>query len=69
MIPDIIENGKNGYISNDPKELRSFVDKLLADKELAIEMGKNARQTIINKFSLPNFVNNWNQIFYGVLND
>jgi len=69
MIPDIIENGKNGYISNDPKELRSFVDTLLADKELALEMGKNARQTIIDKFSLISFVSNWNQIFQGVLNE
>ena len=69
MIPEIIENGKNGYISNDPKQLRSFVDKLLKDKELAIEMGKNARQTIIDKFSLTSFISNWNQVFHGVLNE
>lgn len=68
MIPEIIENGKNGYISNDPKELRSFIDKLLQDKELAEELGKNARQTIIDKFSLTSFVSNWNKIFHGVLN-
>ena len=69
MIPEIIENGKNGYISNDPKELRSYVEKLLGDKELATEMGENARKTIIDEFSIDNFVNNWNQIFYGVLNE
>tara|TARA_R100000315_G_C5233950_1_gene145055 strand:+ start:886 stop:1899 length:1014 start_codon:yes stop_codon:yes gene_type:complete len=69
MIPEIIENGKNGYISNDPNELRKFVKKLLDDEELAIELGKNARQTIIDNFSLTDFVSNWNQIFYGVLNE
>lgn len=69
MIPEIIENGKNGYISNDPKQLRSFVEKLLNDKELALEIGNNARQTVIDKFSIDSFVGNWNQIFYGVLNE
>ena len=69
MIPEIIENGKNGYISNDPNELRGFVQKLLDNEELAIEMGKNARQTILEDFSLNDFVSKWNQIFYGVINE
>jgi len=69
MIPEIIENGKNGYISNDPKELRGFIDKLLKDRGLALELGRNARQTIMDKFSLTNFIEKWNQIFHGVLNE
>jgi len=65
MIPEIIENGKNGYMSNDPKELRSFVDKLLADESLAEEIGNNARETILKEFSIEEFVENWKKVFYA----
>lgn len=63
MIPEIIENGKNGYISNDPNELRHFVDRLRINKDLAREIGKNARQTILDNFSIDGFVNNWKNLF------
>ena len=44
MIPEIIENGKNGLISNDPQELRGFLQLLLKDEDLAKELGDNARK-------------------------
>ena len=34
-----------------------------------MELGENARQTIVDKFSLTDFVGKWNEIFYGVLNE
>jgi hypothetical protein len=64
MIPEIIQNGENGYMSNDPKELRGFVDKLLHDDELAQEIGANARKTILENFSIENFVEQWKNVFY-----
>jgi hypothetical protein len=70
MIPEIIENGKNGFLSNDESELRSYIELLLIDSDLREELGKNARQTILDKFSESAFVQNWNQVFehaYGVL--
>lgn len=70
MIPEIIENGKNGFLSNNESELRSYLDLLLLDKDLREELGNNARQTILEKFSESSFINNWNQVFehaYGVL--
>lgn len=63
MIPEIINNGINGFISNDEEELKSYIVKLLNDKELRHNIGKAARQTIENNFSLSNFVNNWNEVF------
>tara|TARA_Y100001949_G_scaffold167942_1_gene166112 strand:- start:399 stop:1409 length:1011 start_codon:yes stop_codon:yes gene_type:complete len=68
MIPEIIKNGKNGYISNDPNQLREYVNKLLSDESLATELGIAARETVINNFSLNNFVNRWNEVFYNVQN-
>tara|TARA_B100001094_G_C18192240_1_gene808061 strand:+ start:3161 stop:4162 length:1002 start_codon:yes stop_codon:yes gene_type:complete len=69
MIPEIIENGVNGFISNDEEELKTYVKKLLDDNSLAKKMGEAARQTILEQFSEDKFINNWNNIFdktYGV---
>jgi hypothetical protein len=63
MIPEIIENGVNGFISNDEEELKDKISYLLANPEEANRLGKHARQTIIEKFSEEKFINNWNQIF------
>ena len=68
-IPNIIKHGENGFLSNDEGELRGYVEKLLADPELAKKMGESARQTILDKFSEERFINEWNTIFdktYGV---
>jgi len=66
-IPNIIKHGENGFMSNDETELRGYVEKLLADPELAIHLGNNARETIKEKFSEERFINEWNTIFYGAI--
>jgi hypothetical protein len=69
MIPEIINNGVNGYCSNDEFSLRSCIENLLQDDELRIKMGNEARKTILEKFSETNFINNWNNVFeraYGL---
>ena len=63
MIPEIIENGVNGFISNDESELRSYVEQLLEDPELAGRLGAEARKTVTEKFSEQEFINNWNEVF------
>lgn len=69
MIPEIIENGKNGLISNDPQELRGFLGLLLKDENLAKELGDNATKTIQEKYNLERFVDNWNKLFYSTVNE
>lgn len=66
MIPEIIQNGINGFISNDETELRHYLEKVLADKELRETLGNNARKTIVERFSEDIFVNNWNKLFNEV---
>lgn len=63
MIPEIIEHGVNGMISNDESELRSYIEQLLSDKSLREKIGRAARETILNKFTEESFLNNWNKIF------
>jgi glycosyltransferase involved in cell wall biosynthesis len=63
MIPEIIEDGVNGFISNDEEQLKTHIQWLLDHPDAAVSMGKNARQTILDKFSEEQFINNWNNIF------
>lgn len=69
MIPEIIEHGVNGFMSNDPDELREYAQILLKDKELACKMGNEARKTILERFSLERFIANWNDLFYNTLGE
>ncbi len=69
MIPEIIENGINGLISNDPAELRSMLERLLENPEMARELGKNAQKTILEKYNKQQFLANWNNLFYSTIRD
>jgi len=63
MIPEIIKNGENGFISNDEEDLQKYIKTLLNDEQLRKKVGEAARNTILEKFSEENFVNNWNNLF------
>lgn len=63
MIPEIIEDGRNGMLANTPEELRSKVTNLLDDEQLALSLGREARQTILDRFSEDRFIDEWNDIF------
>jgi hypothetical protein len=67
MIPEIVEHGINGYLSNDPAELRAYVIHLLQDNTDALRVGAAARQTILDRFSLRSFVDGWNDVFRKAL--
>ncbi len=63
MIPEIIKNGHNGYITNDPRELRRYLEMLLDNPDECVRLGTNARQTITENFNMKNFVESWNDVF------
>jgi len=63
MIPEIIKNGYNGFISNDENELRNYLNLVLNDSDLRSILGKNARDTILEMFSEEKFINKWNELF------
>lgn len=62
MIPDIVKDGVNGFLCNTPEEMNQKIRTLLQKPELAKEMGENARQTVLEYFSMDSFVNNWNKL-------
>lgn len=69
MIPEIIDNGVNGLISNNHQELRQMLEYLLNNEKKRIELGKAARKTIKEKFSISQFTSTWNQIFEDAINN
>ena len=67
MIPEIITHNKNGLLSNDPLELKVFCEQLLFNPDEAKRLGDAARKTIEDNFNLSKFVDSWNSMFRGVI--
>jgi len=60
VCPDLhpsspIQHGVSGFLSNDPNELRKYAGILLQDRVLAAKMGRQARRTIMERFSVSQF--------------
>jgi len=56
-----VEHGVSGYLSDDPTELRQYAEKLLADRALAVRMGKAGREYVRSRFSLEKFAARFRQ--------
>jgi glycosyltransferase involved in cell wall biosynthesis len=65
-IPEVIQNDYNGFLSNDPEELKSYLRHLISNPDKARKLGKNARDTVIEKFSENKFIDSWNTLFKTV---
>ena len=55
-IVDQVEDGKNGVLVDNPRDLEGFgraVVRLLEDQRLARQLGAEARRTVISKFITP----------------
>lgn len=63
MLPEIIEHGVNGLLSNDPAELAGFCRMLLDDAGLCRRLGEAARRTVLERFSMGAFLKKWNDVF------
>lgn len=53
-IPDIVQNGINGYLvpPAEPEALRIAIEKVVEEPANALRMGEQARQTILRNFSI-----------------
>lgn len=63
MIPEIIKHGENGLLAKSNDEYPELIDRILNDEDLAKYLGENARKTILEKFNIELFINNWNKVF------
>ncbi len=61
ILAEIVEDGVNGFIADDIDAMKTKIQKILDDPEMAKEMGQKARQTIIDKFGSKQFIKNWQE--------
>jgi len=47
-----VEHGVSGFLSDDAEELAKYARVLLADRDLAVRMGQEARKAVIERFSM-----------------
>ncbi len=50
-----VKHGVSGFLSDDPDQLRRYAQILLEDRDLAASMGRQARKTVVEQFSLQRF--------------
>lgn len=62
-ISEYVEHGVSGYLTNDEKEMRGYLEYLLSNPDVAEKMGNEGRRIMMEKFSLQKFVNSWNETF------
>jgi len=65
-VPELIENGIDGYYSDHPEELRLMVKSLLDDADLAKKVGENGRKKAIEIFGKEKIAKQWKEFFDGL---
>lgn len=48
----VIDHGKSGFVANDQNDWFFYLDRLIKSFELREEMGKNAREEVVKRYSL-----------------
>jgi len=58
-VADLIENGRNGFISDDPNELAQHLKSLIASEKLARSLSQNGRELAIRHFGKKIIAKKW----------
>lgn len=67
MIPEVVSNGVNGVLCENPQHMRANLIDLLEHPGLCEAYGVRARETILQKFSNQAFLRNWDQYFQNAV--
>lgn len=68
-VPDIIEDGRNGFLvpPGDAEALSEAVLRVLEDRELALRMGSLGRQMALERFSLDRLIEDVRNLYLRLL--
>jgi len=62
-VPTVVENGTNGFVSNDLNRLVEGMKQLLRDPTEARRMGLRSREIARERFSIERFTRDWDRAF------
>jgi glycosyltransferase involved in cell wall biosynthesis len=62
----VVRDGANGFSDTDPARLAERMRALLSDRNLAKQLGDEARRTAIARFNIARYVADWNAAFAEV---
>lgn len=65
-LPTVIEHGISGVIDTEPTRLFEAMRELIADPELARQLGRNGRRVARERFGIERFVRDWDATFREV---
>jgi len=68
-LPDFVEDNKNGFIfhDRDVSDLRAKIEKIIENKELALQMGETCRKLVEEKYNWEKIAKNVRQIYSNYL--
>jgi glycosyltransferase involved in cell wall biosynthesis len=66
-IPDIIQNGVNGYIANSSDEMRGYIQVLLEDFATAQRISEAGRKTAIQLFGKQTIMQQWSDFLKNLM--
>jgi glycosyltransferase involved in cell wall biosynthesis len=61
-LAGVIANGVNGFVDTSPERLISRMRELIADRDAALALGREARRLALERFSIQRFVADWNSV-------
>ncbi len=65
-LPNVIQNGVNGYVDNRPSKLLEVCNTLLRDADLARQWGQAAQRTARERFNITRFVSDWERLLFDL---
>jgi Glycosyl transferases group 1 len=63
---DIVEHGVNGFLAGSDEEWESRLAELISDKSLREKMGAAGRKTVVEKFSLKDYLERYVSLLEGI---
>ncbi len=61
-VPEFITSGYNGMLCDNNQEMRAMLEYLMKNPSKAEELGNNARQTMVEKYNIDIFAQNWKDV-------
>ena len=69
LYAEDIVDGESGFLAHDEDDWFEYLDKLILDKQLRMDIGHQARTMLVNKYDIKLNVGRWIEMFNNILKD